>query len=78
LFMKEFARLILIGFTLAAPIAWYFMNMVLNEFAYKITLGPMIFVSGLIFTSVIVILTVGLRSYQAAVANPVVSLRSGD
>ena len=28
----------------ATPIALYFMDMVLNEFAYNVTLGPMIFV----------------------------------
>ena len=78
LFTNEFAKLILIGFVLATPIAWYFMNIVLNEFAYKTPLGPMIFISGLGVTAIIVILTVGFRSYKASTTNPVGLLKSGE
>ena len=78
LFTNEFSKLILIGFVLATPVAWYFMNIVLNEFAYKTTLGPMIFISGLGVTAIIVLLTVGFRSYKASTTNPVGLLKSGE
>lgn len=76
LFSKEFVKLILIGFVLAAPVAWYFMNEYLNQFAYKITLGPELFLAGIGITLLIAMITVGYRSFKAAVVNPVNSLRS--
>ena len=76
LFSKEFLKLILFGFVLAAPIAWFVMNMVLKEFAYQISLGPILFLAGLGITFIIAFITVGFRSFSAAVANPVDSLRS--
>ena len=75
LFSKEFVVLILIGFALAAPMAWYFSNQWLNQFTYKIEIGPVIFVVGLVVTFLVAIFTVGYRSFRAATANPVDSLK---
>jgi putative ABC transport system permease protein len=75
LFSKEFIKLILIGFVLAAPVAWYFMNEYLNQFAYKITLGPSLFLMGMGATLLVAMLTVGYRSFRAATVNPVDSLK---
>ncbi len=75
LFSREFVFLIAIGFLIAAPIAWYFSNEWLNQFAYKITVGPVVFVLGLASTFLIAIFTVGYRSFKAASANPVDSLK---
>lgn len=76
LFSKEFIRLILIGFLIATPLAWYATNQYLDQFAYKITLGPIEFLIGLAITFLIAIATVAYRSIKAAVANPTQSLRS--
>ncbi len=76
LFSKEYVKLIVIGFALAAPVAWYVMSQWLNEFAYKIEIGPMIFIDGIIVTLLLALLTVGYRSFRAAVINPTESLRS--
>jgi len=76
LFSKEYVKLILVGFMLAAPVAWYVMNQWLNEFAFKISIGPVVFLTGLGVTLMIAILTVGYRSLRAASANPVESLGS--
>lgn len=75
-FSKEFIILIAIAFLLAAPVGWYFMNSWLEEFSYRISIGPIIFATALITTLVIALITVGYRSFQAATANPVDSLRS--
>jgi ABC-type antimicrobial peptide transport system permease subunit len=75
-FSKEFVKLVLIGFCVAAPVGWYLSNQYLNQFAYKIEIGPMIFASGLFVTVLIALATVGYRSIRAARANPVNSLRS--
>jgi predicted permease len=76
IFSREFVVLIGVGFILAAPLAWYGMSRYLDEFAYKIELGPGIFLSGLALTLLVAMLTVGYRSIRAAMINPVESLRS--
>jgi ABC-type antimicrobial peptide transport system permease subunit len=76
LFSKEYIVLILLGFLLAAPLGWFVMNKFLEEFAYKITIGPDIFILGLGATSLVAMVTVGYKSFRAANTNPAVSLRS--
>ncbi len=75
MFSKEYVKLIGIGFTLAAPASWYIMNKWLDTFAYKIELGPVIFAVGFGITLLIACITVGYKSFKAANANPVKSLR---
>jgi len=74
-FSKEFAILIGIGFLFAAPAAWLLMREYLDMFAYRITIGPGIFIIGMGVTLCIALLTVGYRSFKAATVNPVESLR---
>lgn len=76
MFSKEYLKLILLGFVLAAPAGWFFMGKFLDEFAYKIDVGPKVFVLTLGITLLIAIITVGYRSFRAATVNPVSSLRS--
>jgi putative ABC transport system permease protein len=75
-FSKQYIKLVVIGFFMAAPAAWYLANQYLNQFAYKISITPLIFIVGLAITVVIALLTVGYRSLKAASVNPVHSLRS--
>jgi len=72
---KEFIYLELIAFALAVPIAWYSMSTWLEGFAYRIELEPIIFISGLILSMVIAIVTVGYQAAKAASANPVDALK---
>lgn len=75
LFSREYVKLILIGFLLASPAVWYLMNKWLETFTYKITIGPFVFVAGLAVTLTVAILTVGYKSFKAAVVNPIRALR---
>ncbi|MGH2624231.1 MAG: ABC transporter permease, partial [Sphingobacterium sp.] len=76
LYGKEFARLLLIAFLIAAPVAWWIMNSWLENFVYRINIGAGIFIMAVAITSVIATLTVGYRSLKAALMNPVKSLRT--
>jgi putative ABC transport system permease protein len=76
LFSKEFVVLIIVGFALAAPVAWWVSNLYLEQFAYKITLSPFIFILSVVVTLVIALVTVGYKSFKAATINPAQSLKS--
>ena len=75
LFSKEYFKLITVSFVIASPFGWYLMNMWLDQFAYKITIGPSTFIIGFAVTLTIALATVGYRSLKAAIANPVNSLK---
>ncbi len=74
-FTKEYVKLILVSFALASPLAWFVMTKYLEDFAYRITLGPGIFLMALSLTLTIATLTVGYKSIRAAIMNPVKALR---
>ncbi len=76
LFSKEFIWLIAIAFLIAAPIAYYVMSNWLQGFAYHINIGTEIFVVAILSSVVIAACTIAYQAIKAAVANPVMALRS--
>jgi putative ABC transport system permease protein len=76
LFSKEFTILILIAFAIAAPVAWYMMNSWLAHFVYRISISPFIFMLAVVISVCIAWLTVGYKSFRAALINPARSLKS--
>ncbi len=75
LLSKDFIGLMLIAFTISAPITYYLMDEWLNEFAYHITMGAFTFVTALILMILVSGISVGYRTYKAAISNPVDALR---
>lgn len=72
----EFLQLLLIAFVIASPIAWLVMHRWLEDFSYRLPISWWIFfVSGLI-AIMIALLTVSFEAVKAAIANPVISLRT--
>jgi putative ABC transport system permease protein len=76
LFGREFTRLVIIAFLIAAPLAGWIMHHYLQDFKYRIPIGPGIFLLSTSATALIVLATVSYQSVRSALANPVKSLRS--
>ncbi|HEY4198409.1 MAG TPA: FtsX-like permease family protein, partial [Mucilaginibacter sp.] len=76
LLSREFTLLISIAFLIAAPVAWYFMHNWLKQYAYRINLGPALFVITIIGSILFAWATVGYTAIKAALANPARSLRN--
>jgi putative ABC transport system permease protein len=72
----DFMRLVGIAFAIAAPVAWYAMSRWLAGYAYRITMGWVIFALAGTLAAVIALLTVSFQAVKAATLNPVESLRS--
>lgn len=75
LLSRDFTRLVFWGFMIAAPLAYFAMNRWLADFAYRIALGPSVFLFAGIAALVIALLTVSYQSIKAALTNPVEALR---
>lgn len=76
IFSKEFIILILVAFAIASPLAAYIMGQWLDNFAYRVPLTSLMFVTGIGITIIIAFVTVGFRSIRAALANPINALRN--
>jgi putative ABC transport system permease protein len=76
LLSKDFMKLVVVALVIAAPIAWYFMNKWLQNFAYRISIGWWVFIAAGALAVVIAFVTIGLQAVKAGIANPVKSLRT--
>jgi ABC-type antimicrobial peptide transport system permease subunit len=75
-FSKEFVLLIAIAFAIATPIAWYYMNKWLENYAYRISINWWLFAAGGVASIMIALVTISFQAIKAAIANPVKSLRT--
>lgn len=76
LLSKDFVKLVLIALLIASPIAWYFMNDWLQDFAYRINIGWYVFAIAGIAAVSIALITVGFHAIKAAISNPVKNIRT--
>jgi len=76
LLSKDFLIMVAEALLVAVPVAWYFMNEWLHNFAYRIAIGWWIFALAGLLSTLIALCTVGYQSIRAALVNPAKSLRS--
>jgi len=76
LLSRDFLKLVVLAVLLAVPLAWYFMNKWLQDFAYRVHVGWWIFLATATITLFIALSTVIYQAIKAAIANPVKSLRT--
>ncbi|HTE29147.1 MAG TPA: FtsX-like permease family protein, partial [Chryseolinea sp.] len=73
---RDFMKLVAIAIILSCPLAYYFMNSWLQNFAYHIDIAWWVFIVAGLLSSLIALFTISLQTVKAALANPVKSLRS--
>jgi putative ABC transport system permease protein len=72
----DFLKLVLLGLVIAAPVAYYCMNLWLSDFAYHIDIQWWIFGAAGLVAVAVAFLTVAGQAMKAAVKNPVDALKS--
>ncbi|MEM6830097.1 MAG: ABC transporter permease [Bacteroidota bacterium] len=70
LFSKSYIKLIMLGFLLAVPIGYYFMESWLSDYEYRIHLSPGIFLIALVILLVISMAISTFYSLKASLLNP--------
>lgn len=72
---KEYIKLIIISFVISVPLGYYFMDKWLEDFAYKISPGILVFVISGAVSFLVAWLTISFESFRAANKNPVETFR---
>ncbi|MGC4035115.1 MAG: ABC transporter permease [Chitinophagaceae bacterium] len=73
---KDFLVLVIIALIIASPVAYYFMQGWLQNFAYRIHISPWTFLLSGVAAILIALVTISFQAIKAAIANPVKALRS--
>jgi ABC-type antimicrobial peptide transport system permease subunit len=76
LLSKDFLKLVIISFVLAAPIAWWAMHSWLQDYSFRVKIEWWVFALAGLLSILIAIITVSYQAIKAAIANPVKSLRT--
>lgn len=76
LLSRDFVRLVVLALVIASPVAWYFADAWLKDFAYRTTMNVWVLVEAGLAAVTLALLTVGFQAIRAARANPVDVLRS--
>ncbi|HEX4850699.1 MAG TPA: FtsX-like permease family protein, partial [Puia sp.] len=72
----DFLKFVLIATLIAWPLAWYCVNLWMQNFAYRSGIVWWVFAGAGMAALVIALITISLQALKAATANPVESLRS--
>ena len=75
LLVKDFLKLVVIANIIAWPLGYFAMHSWLQEYPFRITIGPGVFITATMVAICIAILTVSYQAIKAAYSNPVSALR---
>jgi putative ABC transport system permease protein len=76
LFASVFIRIFIVASLIALPVAWFLADKWLQGFAYRVSIGPMIFILGLLGLLIVTTVTVSYEIWKSARANLVAALRT--
>ncbi len=72
---RDFIKWVTIAFIISAPVSWYAMRSWLANYAYKVNISWLIYLTGGIIVMAVTLITVSLESIRAATLNPADTLR---
>ena len=73
---KEFLILVGIAMLIAFPLAYYWLDRLLQDYAYRIEIRWWMFAGAALITIVLTLIAVGWKAIKAAMANPVKAIKS--
>lgn len=76
LISRDFSRLVLLGFLISGPLAWWFLNNFLERYPYRISIMWWVLPLAGATALLLALLIVSTQALKAATANPTQSLRS--
>ena len=76
LLTKDFLKLVIVSFAIAAPLAWWAMHHWLQNYPYHTPVRWEVFALTGIISALIAVLTVGYQAVKAALTNPVGSIKN--
>jgi len=76
LISRNFLILVTIAIIISFPVAYYFMNHWLQNYVYRIKIGLSLFIIAGLLTILITFITISYKAYQAAIMNPVNSIKT--
>jgi len=76
LISKDFTRLVVFGFLFSTPIAYWFLNVYLERYPYRVSIIWWVFPMAGLSALILALLIVSTQAFKAATANPTQSLRS--
>ncbi len=71
----EFMALILIAIVIAIPVAWIVVSKLLNQFAYRVEINPLIIIAIALGAILIALATVSFQAFRATRINPARALK---
>jgi putative ABC transport system permease protein len=74
LLLWQFSRPVLLAIGFALPLAWFGARQYLDQFSYRIDLGPLLFIGAGAMALLIAGLTVGAHAFRVARTNPIHAL----
>jgi putative ABC transport system permease protein len=74
--LKQTGIQVLVANMLAWPLAWWVVRMGLDNFVYRISIGPLIFIAAFVLSALAALLAVGFQAIKAATANPIDAIKS--
>jgi putative ABC transport system permease protein len=76
LLSRDFLQLVVISFIVASPVTWWLMHRWLQDFAYRVSISVWDFLAAGTLVVLITLLTISVKAINAAIANPIKSLRA--
>jgi putative ABC transport system permease protein len=76
LFSTDFVKLVVVALIVASPVAWYAMDIWLQDFTYRVSVDWWIFVLSGLVAIVTALFSISFQSVRAALMDPVKALRS--